>query len=216
MDISISTARNYPKHGVEACIVETTRIFSITKIFFICGLLVTVSSPVTASEVFKVDPVHSTITFRVKHLGISFVHGRFNNPTGTITFDEKMPGSSSIKISVKVSDIDTSNAERDEDLKRKDFFDAEKYPVISIYSETFRKVSKDIYEVSCRLTLHGITRPLTVKVRHIGSGSDPWGGYRAGFETTFLIKRSDFGMTHMLGGVGDNVELTVNIEGIRK
>ncbi len=196
--------------------METKRIFSIMTIFFICGLLVTVSSPVTASEVFKVDPVHSAITFRVKHLGISFVHGRFNNPTGTITFDEKVPGSSSIKVSVKVADIDTSNAERDEDLKSKKFFDAEKYPVISIRSETFRKVSRDIYEVRCRLTLHGVTSPLTVKVRHIGSGSDPWGGYRAGFETTFLIKRSDFGMTHMLGGVGDKVELTVNSEGIRK
>ncbi len=96
-------------------------------IFFICGLLVTVSFPVTASEVFKVDPVHSAITFRVKHLGISFVHGRFNNATGTITFDEKVSGSSSIKVSVKVADIDTSNAERDEDLKSKKFFDAEKY-----------------------------------------------------------------------------------------
>jgi polyisoprenoid-binding protein YceI len=185
-------------------------------IFFICGLLVTVSPPVTASEVFKVDPEHSAITFRVKHLGISFVHGRFNNATGTITFDEKVPGSSSIKVSVKVAGIDTSNAERDEDLKSKEFFDAEKYPVISIHSGTFRKVSRDIYEVRCRLTLHGVTRPLTVKVWHIGSGSDPWGGYRAGFETTFTIKRSDFGMTRMLGGLGDEVELTVNIEGIRQ
>ena len=196
--------------------METKRNFSIMTIFFICGLLVTVSPPVTASEVFKVDPEHSAITFRVKHLGISFVHGRFNNATGTITFDEKVPRSSSIKVSVKVADIDTSNAERDKDLKSKEFFDAEKYPVISIHSGTFRKVSRDIYEVRCRLTLHGVTRPLTVKVWHIGSGSDPWGGYRAGFETTFTIKRSDFGMTRMLGGLGDEVELTVNIEGIRQ
>jgi len=196
--------------------MNAKRIFSIMKIFFICGLPVTVSSPVTASEVFKVDPVHSAIIFRVEHLGISFVHGRFNNATGTITFDEKAAGGSTIKVSVKVADIDTSNAARDEDLKGKEFFDAEKYPMISIHSETFRKVSRDIYEVSCRLTLHGVTRPLTVKVRHIGSGSDPWGGYRAGFETTFTIKRSDFGMMRMLGGVGNEVELTVNIEGIRQ
>ncbi|OEU64937.1 MAG: hypothetical protein BBJ57_00665 [Desulfobacterales bacterium PC51MH44] len=70
--------------------------------------------------------------------------------------------------------------------------------------------------LNCRLTLHGVTRPLTVKVRHIGSGSDPWGGFRAGFETAFTIIRSDFGMTHMLGGVGNEVELTVDIEGIRQ
>lgn len=62
----------------------------------------------------------------------------------------------------------------------------------------------------------GVTRPLTVKVEHIGSGKDPWGGYRAGFETSFMVKRSDFGMTNMLGSVGDEVRLTVNVEGIRQ
>lgn len=181
-----------------------------------CGLLVLFSSPATAAEVYKVDPVHSAITFRIKHLGISYVRGRFNHASGTITFDDKMPGKSSVKISVKVDDIDTFNSKRDKDLKSHNFFDAKKYPLISFKSETFEKIGDGTYEVGGQLNFHGVTRPLTVKVEYIGSGKDPWGGYRAGFETSFKVKRSDFGMTHMLGGVGDEVRLTVNIEGIRQ
>jgi polyisoprenoid-binding protein YceI len=184
--------------------------------FIMFGLLVLFSSPATAAEIYKVDPVHSAITFRIKHLGVSYVRGRFNNAFGTITFDDKMPGKSSVKISVKVDDIDTFNAKRDKHLKSHEFFDAKKYPLISFHSETFQKIGEDTYEVGGQLSFHGVTRPLTVQVEHIGSAKDPWGGYRAGFETSFKVKRSDFGMTHMQGGVGDEVRLTVNIEGIRK
>jgi len=184
--------------------------------FIMCGLLALFSFPVTAAEVYKVDPVHSAISFKIKHLGISYVRGRFNNAAGTITLDDKMPGKSSVEILVKVDDIDTFNAKRDKHLKSHEFFNAEKYPLISFRSETFQKTGEGTYEVSGRLSFHGVTRPLTVKVEHIGSGKDPWGGYRAGFETSFKVKRSDFGMTHMLGSVGDEVRLTVNTEGIRK
>ena len=184
--------------------------------FIVCGLLVALTTTTAAAETYKVDPVHSAISFKIKHLGIAYVRGRFNNASGTIIFDDKMPGKSSVEISVKVDDIDTVNAKRDKDLKSYNFFDAEKYPLISFQSETFKKTGEGTYEVSGRLSFHGVTRPFTVKVEHIGSGKDPWGGYRAGFETSFKVKRSDFGMTHMLGGVGDEVRLTVNIEGIRQ
>ena len=195
--------------------MKAKSIFYISA-FIVFGLLVALTTPTIAADVYKVDPVHSAISFRIKHLGISYVRGRFNNASGTITFDDKMPGKSLVEISVKVDDIDTVNAKRDKHLKSHEFFDAKKYPLILFQSETFEKIGEGIYEVSGRLSFHGVTRPLTVKVEHIGSGKDPWGGYRAGFETSFMVKRSDFGMTHMLGGVGDEVRLTVNIEGIRK
>ena len=188
----------------------------ISAVILALGTLMSITSAATASDTFKVDPVHSAVVFRIQHLGISYVHGRFNNVSGTIVFDTKAPENSSTEISVKVKDIDTFNADRDKHLKSSDFFDAEKNPLISFQSDTFNKAGDNTYSVSGRLTCHGITRPLTVEVRHIGSGYDPWGGYRAGFETSFVIKRSDFGMTHMLGGVGDDVELTINIEGIRQ
>jgi polyisoprenoid-binding protein YceI len=77
-------------------------------------------------------------------------------------------------------------------------------------------VSEDTYEVAGDLALHGVTRPLTVKVQRTGSGKDPWGGFRIGFETTFTIKRSDFGMNFMMEGVGDEVRIILSIEGIRQ
>ena len=188
-----------------------------TAVFFmIFGLLTAATYPAAAADAYAVDPVHSGVSFRIKHLGIGYVHGRFNNAAGTITFDRTMPEKNAVNISVKVADIDTNNADRDRHLKSADFFDVEKYPVISFKSETFRQIDPNTYEVSGSLALHGVTRPLTVRVLLIGSGQDPWGGYRSGFETVFTIKRSDFGMTHMVGAVGDEVELTVNIEGIRK
>lgn len=196
--------------------MKTKHIFNMATAFIIFGLLIAASSPAAALDVYEVDPVHSAVSFRIKHLGISYVHGRFNNAAGTVTFDREMPGNNAVKVSVKVADIDTNNADREKHLKSPYFFDAEKYPVISFESETFKKIGADIYEVSGPLTLHGVTRPLTVRVLHVGSGQDPWGGYRSGFETTFTIKRSDFGMTGMIGSVGDDVELTVNIEGVRK
>ena len=107
--------------------------------FIMCGLLALFSSLAIAAEVYKVDPVHSAITFRIKHLGISYVRGRFNNASGTITFDDKMPGKSSVEISVKVDDIDTFKAKRDKHLKSHEFFDAKKYPLISFQSETLKR-----------------------------------------------------------------------------
>ena len=188
----------------------------ISAILMALGSFVSIPSVATAADTYKVDPVHSAVVFRIQHLGISYVQGRFNNVAGTVVFDTKVPENSSTNISVKVRDIDTFNSERDNHLRSSDFFDAEKYPLILFQSDTFKKMSDNIYSVTGRLTCHGVTRPLTVKVRHIGSGYDPWGGFRAGFETSFVIKRSDFGMTHMLGGVGDDVELTITIEGIRQ
>lgn len=185
-----------------------------TALCVVFGLLITFASP-AAADVFKVDPAHSAITFRIKHLGISYVHGRFNNAFGTITFDENRPANNAVEIAVKVNDIDTSIAKRDTHLKSPEFFDAVKYPLISFRSETFQRIGERTYEVSGPLSFHGVTRPLTVKVEFIGSGKDPWGGHRAGFETAFTIKRSDFGMTHMLGSVGDEVQLNVNVEAVR-
>jgi polyisoprenoid-binding protein YceI len=195
--------------------MKTKYIFYIT-LMTILGLLFTASNPVAAADVYKVDPVHSAISFKIKHLGISYVRGRFNNAAGTITFDPKVPAKSSVEISVKVDDIDTFNAKRDKHLRSPDFFHAKKYPLITFRSETVKSAGEGTYEVGGQLSFHGVTRPLTVQVTHIGSVKDPWGGYRAGFETEFKVKRSDFGMTKLMNSAGDEVHLSINIEGIRK
>jgi polyisoprenoid-binding protein YceI len=167
-------------------------------------------------ETYEVDLEHSSITFRIKHLGITYVYGRFNDMSGILKIDNQTPANSSVQVSAKTESVDTNVPKRDDHLRSPDFFDAKKFPTISFTSKSFKKLDEDTYEVAGSLNLHGITRPLTVTVEHTGSGKDPWGGYRTGYETTFTIKRSDFGMTTMLNGVGDEVRITLSIEGIRK
>ena len=190
------------------------------KYFYISALILTVLSlffsfPALGADTYRVDPVHTSITFKIKHLGIANVHGRFTDVSGTLKFDPASAANSAIEIQVKTESIDTNNSKRDEDLRSSNFFDASKYPIIKFKSTSVKKVDPDNYEISGDLTLHGVTRKLQLSALKTGEGKDPWGGYRIGFETAYDIKRSEFGMTHMLGGVGDKVQMTVSVEAIR-
>lgn len=188
----------------------------ITTSLFIAAFLLFFPLFVFATETYKVDPVHSSILFRVKHLGISYVYGRFHNPSGTVKFDERAPENGLVTISAKVQDIDTGNTQRDDHLKSPDFFDAEKFPLISFKSRGTEQRDDDLYDVAGDMTVHGVTRPIIIVVEFTGSGKDPRGGFRVGAESTFNIKRSDYGMTTMLGPVGDDVRITVSIEAVRE
>jgi len=168
---------------------------------------------VRAADTLKVDPVHSFVTFRVQHLGVSHVWGRFNNPGGTIVIDDADPSKSTFAIEVKTASVDTGNEKRDGHLKSADFFNARQFPTISFKSTSVKSSGDNKFEVTGDLTLHGVTRPLTVTIERVGAG-DKGGqfGYRAGFDASFAIKRSDFGMTNMVGPVGDDVNLWVSLE----
>jgi polyisoprenoid-binding protein YceI len=196
--------------------MKRRHISVITVTFVMLASLTAFSFPAAAADTYEVDAHHSSAVFRIKHLGIAYLYGRFNDLSGTLKIDEKKPANSLVEISVKTKNVDTFNSERDNHLRSPDFFDAKKFPVISFKSKSFTEVSKDMYQVTGDLSLHGVTRPLTIKVERTGAGNDPWGGYRIGFETTFTIKRSHFGMEFMMGGVGDEVRLMVSIEGVRK
>ena len=172
--------------------------------------------PLHAADLYEVDHVHSSIVFRIKHLEIAYVYGRFNDFSGTFRIDDNNPANNTIEIQVKAKSIDTANAKRDAHLRSPDFFDVKQFPLISFNSKSFKTEGSDLFEVAGDLSLHGITHPLTIKVERTGSGRDPWGGYRVGFEGTFRVNRSEFGMSHMLGPVGDEVRLTVSLEAIRK
>lgn len=181
---------------------------------FTSALIFTISA--NAAETYKLDPVHTSIIFRVKHLGVAYVFGRFNGATGTFSFDESAPSNGFIQVQVNTHDIDTNVDKRDNHLKSPDFFNAAVYPLVTFKSTSVRKIDKDHLQVSGDLTILGKTRLITVKARHTGAGKDPWGNYRRGFEASFTIKRTDFGMDFMLGGVSDEVNLTVSVEGIRQ
>jgi polyisoprenoid-binding protein YceI len=119
-------------------------------------------------------------------------------------------------MQAETKNVDTAVEKRDTHLKSPDFFNAGEYPLVSFKSKSVKKLSENTYAVSGDLALLGKTRPITVEVHATGAGKDPWGNFRRGFVTSFSIKRSDFGMDFMMGGVSDEVHLTVSVEGIRQ
>ncbi len=196
--------------------MKTKHILKILQFIIIIGLLVIFSSLALTAETYKLAPGDTSIVFRVKYVGVSFVYGRINGPTGSFVFDESSPSKSGIEMQAETKNVDTAVAKRDTHLKSPDFFNAEKHPIVSFKSKSVKKVKEAIYEVSGDLTLLGKTRPITVEVQATGAGKDPWGNFRRGFETSFTIKRSEFGMDFMLGGVSDEVNLTVSVVGFRQ
>lgn len=163
---------------------------------------------------YKIDPEHSSISFQVSHLGFSDLVGRFNSSSGKI--DLKPNGDSKVDFEIKTDSVDTNHAKRDDHLRSPDFFNAKLYPVIRF---TSNKVSYnnngEPVKVTGELSLHGKTKPVTLSVQPVGAGNDPWGGYRIGYKAETVIKRSDYGMNFMQGGIGDDITINLNIEAIK-
>ncbi len=168
-----------------------------------------------AADPFQVDPVHSSVLFRVKHMQASFAYGRFNQVTGRFLVDEADPSRSSFDLTIAGESIDTANAIRDRHLKGPDFFNTKQFPTITFKSRSVARAG-DGYDVTGDLMLHGVTRPVTLRLAETGSGKGMRGESLAGVEATFELKRSDFGMTYMVGPIGDEVRVTAALEGNRK
>ena len=168
-----------------------------------------------AADTFKVDAVHSFVLFSVQHLRIANTYGRFNDISGTVVFDKDNPSTNSVELSVPVESLDTHNSIRDRSLKSPDFFDTKQFPTMT-FKSTKVEGSGDTLKVSGDLTIHGVTRPMTVDFKKGGEGKGVFGEMRGGGETHFTIKRSDFGMNFQQGAVGDEVNITLSLEGIKK
>ena len=169
----------------------------------------------SAANRFDVDNAHSSVLFGVRHLELSHFYGRFNKVSGKFTFEGKSLDDCSIYIKINAGSVDTNSKKRDRHLKSQDFFNSKQFRDIIFKSTAFKQLESNRYEVTGDLTLHGETKSITTVVEHTGTG-DKGGkfGYRSGFETTFTIKRSDFGMNYMIGsGLGDEVKLIISIEG---
>jgi polyisoprenoid-binding protein YceI len=168
-----------------------------------------------AADTFKVDPVHSFVLFSVQHLGIANTYGRFNDISGTVVFDKDNPSKSSVELSVPVESLDTHNSIRERSLKSPDFFDAKQFPAMT-FKSTKVEGSGDMLKVSGDLTIHGVTKSLTVDFKKGGEGKGVFGEMRGGGETRFIIRRSDFGMNFEQGEIGDEVTIILSLEGIKR
>jgi polyisoprenoid-binding protein YceI len=162
---------------------------------------------------YKLDPVHSFALFKVRHFDVGYVHGEFNDLSGTFKVDPD-PTKSSVEISLKVDSIDTKDPKRDAHLKSPDFFNAAQFPAITFKSSRVAAPGADGWaDVAGDLTIRGKSRPVTLQVRPVGAGVDPMKTYRAGFEARGTINRMDYDVAFMPGAIGDQVELTLSAEG---
>ena len=179
------------------------------------ALLIGFSGNLHASE-YKIDTAgaHAFIQFKIKHLGYSWLHGRFDNFEGRFNYDPKKPQDANVSVVIDTASINSNHAERDKHLRGKDFLYVEKYPQARFESTSFIPKGDGKAELKGKLTLHGVTRDITIDVSEIGGGKDPWGGYRHGFTGTTEFALKDFGIDFDLGPASRTVQMTLDIEGI--
>lgn len=171
----------------------------------------------TTPRTFAIDLGHSEAAFEVRHL-ITKVRGRFTAFDGTITFDAGSPASSSVAFTIQARSIDTSQAQRDEHLRSADFFDVEKFPVLTFTSTAVAARGGDRYDVTGELTIRDVTKTITLPVTYLGAAKDPWGNDKVAFETEITLNRKDYGLNWNAaletGGflVGDDVKVSLSIQ----
>jgi polyisoprenoid-binding protein YceI len=181
--------------------------------------ILAVSSILSASgyalaDDYVVDPVHSGVTFRISHLNLSHVHGRFNNFSGSFTIDSSDPAKSSFKLNIKSASVDTNNAGRDNHLRGPDFFNARQFPAITFASTSVKPIEGGL-EVTGDLTMHGETKPVTFTLKG-GRMAEFQGAQRTGFSTELMLKRSDFGISKFPTMLGDDVFVSIGLEAAKK
>ena len=173
-----------------------------------------------AAERYVIDTegMHAFITFRIKHLGFSWLHGRFNRFSGDFDYDATNPANNRVRVTIDVASIDTNHAERDKHLRSKRFFDVRKFPRATFVSTAWEDLGNGRARLKGKFTLRGITKDIVIDVRQLGAGKDPWGGYRRGFEGTTTLHLSDYKMKegHILGPMAENIEIWLSIEGVRQ
>ena len=183
-------------------------------------VLVLVAAPALAADNYKVDPVHSSLVFRSHHANVGYVYGRFNALSGQFALDEADPSKSSFSFEARADSVDTGQEKRDAHLKSPDFLNARQYPAITFKSTSVKRGGQaNVLEVAGDLTLHGVTKPITVQLELTGKGEFPPKTPRAGIETVFTVKMSDFdikGIPGAPGVVGDEVRLMFASEGVKQ
>jgi polyisoprenoid-binding protein YceI len=173
------------------------------------------SAPLRAADTYKIDPVHSFVSFSVQHLMISHVQGKFDKMSGTLAVDngalQKADGT------IDTASVDTGVAPRDKDLRSAEFFDAEKYPTITFQTKSVSGTPDHLTLVG-DFTMHGVTKELSLTGKFTGPIKDPWGKQRVGLEAKTTLNRQDFGMNYSktldTGGalVGDDIDIEINAE----
>lgn len=167
---------------------------------------------------YKIDPAHTSVVFKINHLGFASIYGQFPGVEGEFQVDEAKPENSKVEIKIKTDSVTTHVAKRDQHLKSPDFFNTKANPMITFKSTAVKKIGASNYQITGDLTLNGVTKAQTLDFNRMRTGQDPWGKTRTGGDGTFKFKRSDYKMNYMQGEnqLSDEVEIMLGVEGIRE
>ena len=175
-----------------------------------------------ANQTWVLDPTHSELQFKIKHLMISTVSGQFNDFKATVKTDGDDFTTAKIHFEAASGSVSTNNEQRDAHLKAGDFFDAEKYPSVIFESQNMEKIEADEYKLYGTLTMRGVSKKIILNAEFGGIAKDPWGNTRTGFSVTGKINRYDFGMSFgsvtETGGLllGDEVKINANVQFVKE
>ena len=165
---------------------------------------------------YTIDPAHSRMGFAARHAMVAKVRGSFNDFEGTIHVDAENPAASSARLAIQAKSIDTRNAQRDEHLRSNDFLDMDNHPEITFVSTEVKPVDETTFTVAGDLTIRGVTRPVSLDIEFLGTATDAYGNFRAGFEGSTQLNRKDFGVSWNAalegGGVLVSEKVTLELE----
>ncbi|MEX1827814.1 YceI family protein [Luteibacter sp. CQ10] len=179
----------------------------------LAGLLATAGAAAAAPVTYKLDPTHTMVLFSWNHFGFSNPSADLNNVDGTLVYDEKDPTKATVEATFKLADLDTFVPKLDEHLKSKDFFDAAQYPTITFKSTKVATAGKDKLKVTGDLTVHGVTKPVTLDATLNKIGPHPMMKVQTvGFDATATLKRSDFGVGAYVPNVSDEIKIRITTE----
>ena len=179
----------------------------------------TTATTTNRTTTYRIDKAHSEAIFQVRHL-LTRVRGRFSDFEGEINYEEQNPEQSSVNVTIKAASVDTSERDRDTHLRSADFFDVEKFPTLTFKSTRVTWKGDDSFDVTGDLTIHGVTRPVTLSATFLGQAKDPWGKDRIAFEAATTINRKDFGLLWNAaletGGflLGDGVKISLSVQAL--
>lgn len=166
---------------------------------------------------FDTKGAHQFVMFKISHLGYSWLYGRFNDFDGEFTYDAENPANSSVSVTVDTTSLDSNHAERDKHLRSDDFLHVDRFPEATFTSKRVEVDGEGEADIIGDLTLHGVTKEITLDAEMVGAGPDPWGNYRMGFEAETSFKLDDFGIPYeKIGEVAREVEMIISVEGIRQ
>jgi polyisoprenoid-binding protein YceI len=186
---------------------------ALTSVLLAASLMPTANA---ADYIIDTKGAHASINFKIQHLGYSWLTGRFDKFGGTFSYDASNVSASKIEVNIDTSSINSNHAERDKHLRSDDFLDVSAFSNAKFVSKSVTDKGDGKLAIAGTLTLHGVSKDITIDAKTVGEGKDPWGGYRIGFSGTTTIALTDFAIKMNLGPASNNVQLDLFIEGIKQ